>query len=312
MSFIDRLNEVKPCDPADYLPFYVDGIPVGMMTASFAHSLADFPDTFTVSADRVTLSPALSDPVLSGPDTKTRAVADVLAQLRDRGVIAGWRDELYPVSTALHTPSLFDMERAAAGHFGIQSHAISLNGFVRRDDGLHLWIARRAMTKATYPGEMDLMVGGGHPAGIELHENLIKECHEEAGVDRALAETAVPVGGISFCSELCGEVIDQFQFIYDLEVPDTFTPQNVDGEVDDFYLWPVREVMETIQNSNAFMFDSALVIIDFLIRHGLIGADHPEYSALVLGLRQPSPTQSRRLAEARTRAQQQGSPHGNS
>ncbi len=280
MSFIDRLNEVTPCDPADYIRFNVDTIAVGMMSAAFAQTLAAFPDTFQVGPDHVTLSPALRD-----HGERSRAVALVLTQLRDQGMFPGWRDELYPVSTDFHAPSLFDIERAAARRFGIRTHAICLNGFTRRDDGLHLWIARRAMTKQTFPGKMDLMVGGGHPTGISLRENLIKECHEETGIEQALAEKAVSVGGISFCCKQPDGMINEFQFIYDLEVSADFTPQNVDGEVDAFYLWSAEQVMETVYNTDAFVFDSALVLIDFLIRHGVIDADHPEYSALVLSLR---------------------------
>lgn len=283
MSFLDRINDVMPCDPADYVRFEVDDTCIGLMTQAFADALAPYGDVFMSTPGRVTLSPALQ-----GHDDRTRALAGVLAQLRDQGLIPGWRDEVYPVSTDFHAPSLFDMERSATGLFGVRSHAISLNGFVRNADGLSLWVARRAETKATYPGELDLMVGGGHPAGLTLGENLVKECHEEAGVPVKLAETALPVGGISFCSEQCGQVINQFQFIYDLELPADFIPRNVDGEVASFALWPVKQVMETLYNTDEFMFDSALVIIDFLIRHGVIDSDHPDYSALVLGLRSPS------------------------
>jgi len=280
MSFTDRLNEVTPCDPTDYIRFDVDTVTVGMMSAAFAHTLATFPDTFQVDPDHVTLSPNYRD-----HGERSRAVAFVLAQLRDQGMFPGWRDELYPVSKDFHAPSLFDIERAAARQFGIRTHAICLNGFARRNDGLHLWIARRAMTKQTFPGEMDLMVGGGHPVGIGLRENLIKECHEEAGIGQVLAEKAISVGGISFCCKQPDGIINEFQFIYDLEVPADFTPQNADGEVDAFYLWSAEQVMETVYNTNAFVFDSALVLIDFLIRHGVIYPNHPEYSALVLGLR---------------------------
>ncbi|MBC8241455.1 MAG: NUDIX domain-containing protein [Alphaproteobacteria bacterium] len=156
---------------------------------------------------------------------------------------------------------------------------------MRRDDGLHLWVARRAMTKATFPGELDLMVAGGHPTGLTLRENLVKECHEEAGVNPVLAETAISVGSLSFCCKQPDGIIDEFQFIYDLEVPINFTPRNMDGEVDAFYLWSVEQVMESIHDTDAFVFDSALVIIDFLIRHGVIDAGHPEYCALTLGMR---------------------------
>lgn len=284
MSFTDRLDDVAPCDPNDYVRFTVDGHTVGLMTAAFAATLADYPETFHVSADRVVLAPDLRT-----PDERTRAVGQVLAALREKGLIPGWRNELYAVATDLHAQSLFHMERAATVLFGVRTYAICLNGYVRRDDGLHLWIARRAMTKETYPGELDLMVGGGHPAGLTLRKNLIKECQEEAGVDSAMAETAVPVSGISFCFEQSGDVINQFQFIYDLEVPADFTPRNTDGEVAAFYLWPVEKIMAMVRDTDEFMFDSALVIIDFLIRHGVIDSDHPDYSALVIGLRRPSP-----------------------
>ncbi len=282
MSFIDRLNDVVPCNPVDYVWFDVDDIHLGMMTQAFADTLAPYSDVFLASKERVALSPTLQ-----GHADRTRALAGVLAELRDQGMIPGWRNEAYPVSTDFHAPTLFDMERSATGLFGVRSHAISINGFVRGDDGLSFWVARRAETKATYPGELDLMVGGGHPAGLTLRENLVKECHEEAGVPENLAKAALPVGGISFCSEQCGQVINQFQFIYDLELPADFTPRNVDGEVDSFALWPMKQVMETLCNTDEFMFDSALVMIDFLIRHGVIDNDHPDYSALVLGLRSP-------------------------
>ncbi|MCK4868615.1 MAG: DUF4743 domain-containing protein, partial [Alphaproteobacteria bacterium] len=56
--------------------------------------------------------------------------------------------------------------------------------------------------------------------------------------------------------------------------------------VESFELWPVERVIETVRETFEFKFNCNLVIIDFLIRHGLIDADNePDYMALCLGLR---------------------------
>jgi hypothetical protein len=47
----------------------------------------------------------------------------------------------------------------------------------------------------------------------------------------------------------------------------------------------MEEVLELVENTRRFKFNCALVIIDFMIRHGVIDADHPDYEALALGLR---------------------------
>ena len=49
---------------------------------------------------------------------------------------------------------------------------------------------------------------------------------------------------------------------------------------------PIAEVAEIVRGSrDVFKFNCSLVVIDFLIRHGQIGPEHPEYFYLVTGLR---------------------------
>ena len=64
--------------------------------------------------------------------------------------------------------------------------------------------------------------------------------------------------------------------------------QNNDKEVEKFDLVPIETVMETIKNCpHAFKYNCNLVIIDFLIREGLISEDHENFKKLVEGLRYP-------------------------
>ena len=56
------------------------------------------------------------------PTTRGARAAGVLARLRSEGLVAGWRDELYPVAAAFDAPPHCLVERAAAPHFGIKAY----------------------------------------------------------------------------------------------------------------------------------------------------------------------------------------------
>ena len=60
---------------------------------------------------------------------------------------------------------------------------------------------------------------------------------------------------------------------------------NTDGEVEAFYRWPIDQVIEVIATSERFKFNCALVVIDFLVRHGHIEESDADYVAIVQGLR---------------------------
>jgi len=279
MSLTNRLEDIRPIDPAEYVPFWVNGVQVGMMKPAFAACLAEFPEVFDVSNNTVKVSDHLSN-----HHARSHAVARVLEILREQGLVPGWRGELYPVhhgGTAFEGESFFDMERAASTLFGIRTYGVNLHGYLRQDDQLSLWIARRSQSKETSPGKLDIVVGGGQPSNISLKDNLIKECQEEAGIPGDLAKQAVFASETKFCTERPEGIRNDIHYNYDLELPVNFTPKNTDGEVEDFYLWTVDKVMTILCDTDDFAFDSALAILDFLIRHGTIGTDHPDYQSLM-------------------------------
>lgn len=52
-----------------------------------------------------------------------------MQQLKQQGAIDGWRDELYPITTAFDQAPLAVVERAAAVYMGIKSYGVHLNGY---------------------------------------------------------------------------------------------------------------------------------------------------------------------------------------
>lgn len=279
MSFADRLAGVAPHDPARYRPFRVEGAALGAMAHDFAERLREFPDVFRVGDGAVDLAPALRDPA-----SRTRAVEGALRRLRERGLISGWRGEHYPVAGSFSAPQLFTMERAAIPLFGIRAYGVHMNGYVRAGKKLKMWVGKRSLTKPTAPGKLDQLVAGGQPAGLSLKENLVKECKEEADIPESLARRAIPVGGISYCTERSEGLRNDVLFLYDLEVPEDFQPHNTDGEIDSFHLWPIERVIEVVRDTDDFKFNCGLIVIDFLIRWGYLEPEHPDYIPLLKGL----------------------------
>jgi hypothetical protein len=68
-------------------------------------------------------------------------------------------------------------------------------------------------------------------------------------------------------------------------MPAMVIPVPVDGEVEHFTLMAATDLLEQLRQGFVFKFNVALVLIDFMLRRGLLSADdEPDYLALVEGL----------------------------
>ena len=281
MSFLDRIRSCNRRDLSRYRPFQVGGVHIGFVRHDMAEAIKPYADVFQVSERTVVL-----DPRLSKFEERTEAVGSVLKKLKSKGIMSPWRDEPYAVTPAFCAPALFAMERAAVPLFGIRAYGVHLNGYVRRNGKISMWIGRRSRDKHTYPGLLDNTVAGGLPYGMTARECLVKECAEEAGIPADQANAATPAGAITYCAETEEGLRPDVLFCYDLELPGDFRPVCHDGEIEEFRLMPIDEVAAIVRDTEQFKFNCNLVIIDFLVRHGLIGPDEPDYVAIAQGLHQ--------------------------
>jgi 8-oxo-dGTP pyrophosphatase MutT (NUDIX family) len=279
MSLLDRMRVIRPPDLSRYRRLVVDGQAVGWVAGELAARLRDHDKVFAVGDGTVMLSPRLR-----GYAERTAAVDAVLRSLRSGGWFRGWRDEAYPVGISFGR-RLFEMERAAVPAFGVRAYGIHVNGFVGEGPDLRLWVGRRSRQKPTYPGQLDHLVAGGQPAGLSLEDNLLKECAEEASLTPDIVRRARPAGIVSYLLENEEGLRNDVLFAYDLELPPDVVPVNADGEIEEFYLWPIERVIEELSGTGDFKFNVAFVIIDFLIRRGFVGPEDPDYLELVHRLR---------------------------
>lgn len=287
MAFVDRIRACNSYNIERYAGFWAGDKHVGWVREDRLAQLEQFGNWFRFADSAVGL-----DPAFRGPDVMSEVMADAVAALAANPANAKppnrvqIRGEIYAVRPNYADPPVMRVDRGAVPFFGFRAYGVHMNGFVRDGATLKMWIGRRARDRQVCPGMLDNMVAGGQPADLSLLENLIKECGEEAAIPPDMAAKAVAVGAISYCMEAPEGLKPDVMFCYDLELPTDFVPRNTDGEIDEFMLLTVDEVAALVRDTEEFKFNCNLVIIDFLIRHGVIPPEDPDYLDLLKGLRQ--------------------------
>jgi len=283
LAWIERCNQKENLH--DFLPFLVAGHKVGALHKHRLPLLHQHPKVFVCSDSTISLHPNLDT-----PEKRSNTLEPILRDWHEQDVFFGWRDEPYRVATAYDAKPLLLMERAATSTFGICKYGVHLNGLTWRDGELHMWVARRSYQSPTYPGMLDQMVAGGLGAAYSAFETLVKESAEEANISAELASTAKAVGVTSYCTTRRNNWVEDVLFLYDLELPEDFVPENTDGEVDSFQCMPIPEVVERLSDGkDELKLNSNLVVIDFLVRYGYLTPEMPHYVDITQGLVQKSP-----------------------
>ncbi|CAH1394973.1 unnamed protein product [Nezara viridula] len=261
-------------------PFIVEGHQVGLVRMDFVDLLKKYPEVFEIKSNSVVLNPAFRD-----YNERTKKVESVLMECRQNNsfiALNGWRDEYYEIRPVFSSEPLLKMDRSATCLFGICKYGVDINGYVRHPDrGICIWLQKRSTTKPTWPGKWDNMVGGGLSEGFGVLETAYKEAEEEASIPSHLLKNLSSGGCVSFFYESEQGLFPNTEFVYDLELPLDFVPKNNDGEVDTFQLLSTQELLELLFSTD-FKTTSCPVVVDFLIRHGVVTPENePEYPRLV-------------------------------
>ena len=123
-------------------------------------------------------------------EKRSQAFAEIAEYLRatdELDTLKGWRNELF----TCYYPSkvvYFTVERSLAPALGIQMYGIHINGYIppeeSKDGNLKLWVARRSLTKPTFPWMLDNTIAGGIAYPYSIYDTVMTESMEEANVDR--------------------------------------------------------------------------------------------------------------------------------
>lgn len=273
LRVVDRCNNflLPGSSKQNCIPFCIGDRQVGIIRPNVLPHLQEYPEIFIISPSCVTLSDDFKT-----PKERSDQIHNVLTELRKQKVLVtlnGWRNERFDIRSTSNEKALMEVERSGVCLFGAISYGVHINGYTYKDGQMMMWIARRSSTKPTYPNMLDNMCAGGLASGLGVRKCAVKECEEEASIPAHLTDKLKGAGCVSYILEDKRGIFPECEYLFDLELPSDFEPVNADGEVSTFELMTMDEVKDAIV-SDDFKPNSALIVLDFLIRHGVVGPEH--------------------------------------
>lgn len=211
----------------------------------------------------------------SGVSLPVEALHGASAALAQAGRFR-WRDEEFDVRSDEGGVVVAQLDRGALPLFGITAWGAHLNGLVRKGDGWHLWIGRRADDRPLDPGKLDNLAAGGVPAGLSPEQTLVKEAEEEAGLPASLLGKPQRVETIRYALERPEGLRRDCVVCFDLVLPPSFVPVPQDNEIAGFELWPMADVLHRVRQTDDFKFNVNLVLIGLFLRLGLVAGGEAE------------------------------------
>ena len=219
-----------------------------------------------------------------GEELDASSLDEVLALCESiRARVDLWMDEPFGFYLPGQAQPIGSVPRGSVSHLGIRAYGVHANGYTYRDGQLHMWVAKRALDKPTFPGLWDNMVGGGLTAGHTPEEVLEKETLEEAGLSLDQARNVQYQGTLNYQHAHASGIRNDCLYVYDIELPPDVEPIPNDGEVDCFECWPIEKVLEVVDSTEDFKYNCNLVIAEFLLRHKALEG-HPAFSEIQLAL----------------------------
>ncbi|MCL2505181.1 MAG: DUF4743 domain-containing protein [Alphaproteobacteria bacterium] len=257
----EQLIRCNRHDLSEFVPFVIGTQQYGFIRKKNAELLSGLTKFFEYSSIGLALSDDFD--TFGTRSAALNAAVIILSKTYNKPL----RNEMYPVLLAFNGDMAAEIDRCAIPFFGLLAFGVHVNGYVRKKDGLYVWIGKRAKNRQIEPGKLDNLIGGGLPIGLSVEENLYKEAKEEAGISPEIAKKAVFIKNINYRFELEEGIRNDSIFVYDLELDENFTPKNTDGEVEEFRLMPAKEVINFIEDNSSFKFNCSLIVADFLLRH---------------------------------------------
>ena len=271
------------------------------MALSSNQPIKKMPWTEDFSIDHDTKTVLLNPPVDDDPSVSyTSALSKLIQKAIDEdtfSVIHGQHSEPFAIIGANFPVSV---ERYASHLFGIISRGAHLTVYTKNSKGMMIWVPRRSPKLFTYPNCLDTTVAGGVAAGEGPFECIVREAAEEASLpEDRVRENTMATGCLSYVGlsdapgggEM-GLICPTIIYVYDLEVATDVICRQNDEEVKEFYLMTVDEVKEALFRGE-FKTNSAVIMIDFFVRQGVITAENETHYAEILARmhrRLPLPT----------------------
>ncbi len=266
-TFMDRVRRLqsylrtRTCQqsPEPLGTFVIDGHAVGQLTprvmSVFRHDpvLAQYLKETKQNTFRL-IAP-------STPYARAHALDKVTLRLEALGMTQQRRNEKLDILTE-EGLTIAQAERSVFRTLGLSTRVVRLIAIT--PDG-RFWLQRRSPNKPIGPGLWDNLAAGIMSEGETPLTSMIRELHEEAGID-ANIQILKPLPSLDFnCQCLVPEGwMQERTASFLLTVPSEVTPTNLDGEADSFACFTIHQLLDLVE-ANRLMPEAARLLITGII-----------------------------------------------
>jgi isopentenyldiphosphate isomerase len=261
----------------DYHYFFIEGFetPFGYIHNAFVEQI-DWPEYWIIDREKRYLT------LISASDfeSRSRLVNETLHRGHESKRVKAllhWENELFPLysSSGEH---VLDMDGCGVDMFGIINYSVHMIGWVVTDEGIKIWVPRRALTKMSFPGMLDSTVGGSLASRESPIDGMVRECQEELCLDPAYTRANLKACGTCSFQLTVTDLLEtgcqhQVQYLFELEFRKDIVPRIGDGEVGELQLMSLEQVRNAMR-SGEFKLTCNMTYMAFLIRHGYINAEN--------------------------------------
>lgn len=197
----------------------------------------------------------------STPSARAHTLDKVTLRLEVLGMTQQRRNEKLDILTE-EGLTIAQAERSVFRTLGLSTRVVRLIAIT--PDG-RFWLQRRSPNKSIGPGLWDNLAAGMMSEGETSLTAMIRELHEEAGIDADL-QSLKPLPALDFdCQYLVPEGwMRERTASFLLTVPSEVTPTNLDGEADSFACFTVHQLLDLIE-ADRLMPEAARLLVTGII-----------------------------------------------
>lgn len=175
--------------------------------------------------------------------------------------------------------TLFTVRRFFSRYLGVRFDSVFVNGF----DGPHYCLSIRGSGVEQAAGAYDVLVAGARQHHQTIAQAVLHEAAQEAGIGPAHAPRIKHASHLRlFYHGPYGFLKDEEFNIHDFDFAGNFTPSNdTTWEVAGFHTMPLPDLLRALETTpEKFKGQIILILIDFLIRHGVITPSYPDFDRI--------------------------------
>ena len=125
---------------------------------------------------------------------------------------------------------------------------------------------------------LDNTVGGSLRSGEKAIDCIVREVAEEGAIPEEYTREHVKAcGTLSYQMDRTDDGREgcqhQVQYLYEMELPGDIVPRPNDGEVEEFILMSLDEVVAALRRGE-FKLNYGMTWMSYLVRHGIINAEN--------------------------------------